>query len=117
MGESGLPIVACDLARGADRPSLRISQAWTIQLSRKEEAMTAECPRTESATSLSLVFPAFNEAENLPALIESAISIGEGLDLDFEIVIVDDGSQDRSAGLLADSSARDPRIRAVHHAA
>jgi glycosyltransferase involved in cell wall biosynthesis len=72
---------------------------------------------TETKPALSLVFPAFNEAENLPALLESAISIGEGLALDFEIVIVDDGSQDRSAELLAASSARDPRVRAVHHAA
>ena len=70
----------------------------------------------ETIPELSLVFPAFNEAENLPALLESAISIGEGLALDFEIVIVDDGSQDRSAELLAASSARDPRIRAFHHA-
>jgi glycosyltransferase involved in cell wall biosynthesis len=66
---------------------------------------------------ISLVFPAFNEAENLPALLESATSIGEGLELDFEIVIVDDGSQDRSQELLAISCAGNPRIRAVHHAA
>ena len=67
--------------------------------------------------ALSLVFPAFNEAENLPALLESAISIGEGLGVDFEIVIVDDGSQDRSADLLVAASERDARVRAVHHAA
>ena len=66
---------------------------------------------------LSLVFPAFNEAENLPWLLESAVSIGVGLDLDFEIVIVDDGSQDRSAELLTAAAIRDPRIRPVHHAA
>ena len=72
---------------------------------------------TECIPALSLVFPAFNEEENLPALLESAISIGEGLELDFEIVIVDDGSQDRSAELLAASCACDPRIRAVRHAA
>lgn len=79
--------------------------------------MTAERLGTEAAPTLSLVFPAFNEAENLPALLESAISIGEGLALDFEIVIVDDGSEDESGELLLASSARDPRIRAVHHAA
>jgi glycosyltransferase involved in cell wall biosynthesis len=67
--------------------------------------------------TLSLVFPAFNEAENLPLLLESALSIGEGLGLPFEIVIVDDGSKDRSAELLAEWCERDPRIRAVHHAA
>lgn len=72
---------------------------------------------SESAIALSLVFPAFNEAENLPPLLESAIAIGEALGLEFEIVIVDDGSQDRSAEFLTETSGRDPRIRAVHHAA
>ncbi|MFP6655984.1 MAG: glycosyltransferase family 2 protein [Myxococcota bacterium] len=69
------------------------------------------------APVLSLVFPAFNEAENLPRLLESALSIGHGLDLDFEIIIVDDGSQDRSAELLAAAGGRDRRIRVVEHAA
>ncbi len=73
--------------------------------------------RAPSASELSLVFPAFNEADNLPRLLESALSIGERLGLPFEIVIVDDGSRDRSAELLADWCRRDPRIRAVHHAA
>jgi glycosyltransferase involved in cell wall biosynthesis len=67
--------------------------------------------------TLSLVFPAFNEADNLPLLLQSAVAIGEALGLPFEIVIVDDGSRDRSAELLAEWCAADPRIRAVHHAA
>jgi glycosyltransferase involved in cell wall biosynthesis len=72
---------------------------------------------TAHGPELSLVFPAFNEAENLPALLESALAIAQGLELEFEIVIVDDGSQDRSAEVLAAACARDPRIVAVHHAA
>ena len=69
-----------------------------------------------SPPALSLVFPAFNEADNLPTLLESAVKIGEQLGVDFEIVIVDDGSLDQSARVLALWSARDPRIRSVHHA-
>ena len=42
----------------------------------------------ETIPALSLVFPAFNEAENLPALLESAISIGEGLE-QLEVVRVE----------------------------
>ncbi|MAG32524.1 MAG: cell wall biosynthesis glycosyltransferase [Deltaproteobacteria bacterium] len=68
------------------------------------------------ATALSLVFPAFNEAQNLPALLDSATGIGEALGLDFEIVIVDDGSRDRSADLIAGWCEKDVRVRAVHHA-
>lgn len=66
---------------------------------------------------LSLVFPAFNEAENLPLLLESSIKAGEQLGLSFEILVVDDGSQDDSAEILARWSARDARIRSVHHTA
>lgn len=73
--------------------------------------------QTLSAPSLalSLVFPAFNEADNLPILLESAVKIGDQLGVAFEIVIVDDGSLDESAGLLARWCARDPRVRSVHH--
>ncbi|MFO0691165.1 MAG: glycosyltransferase family 2 protein [Myxococcota bacterium] len=63
---------------------------------------------------LSLVFPAWNEAENLPALLESAIAIGTELGVGFEIVIVDDGSADASRAVIADWCRRDARVRAVH---
>ena len=65
---------------------------------------------------LSLVFPAFNEAENLPPLLESEVKTGDQLGASFEIVVVDDGSRDESAVLLDRWKRRDPRIRSVHHA-
>ena len=65
---------------------------------------------------LSLVFPAWNEAENLPALLASALETGAQLGFAFEIVIVDDGSGDASRAVLETWSGRDPRIRSVHHA-
>lgn len=66
--------------------------------------------------ALSLVFPAWNEAENLPALLESALAIGSQLGVSFEIVIVDDGSADASCALLDGWCRGDDRIRTVHHA-
>jgi glycosyltransferase involved in cell wall biosynthesis len=63
---------------------------------------------------LSLVFPAWNEAENLPALLESALAIGSELGVAFEIVIVDDGSADASRSVIGDWCRRDERVRAVH---
>ncbi len=65
--------------------------------------------------ALSLVFPAWNEAENLPALLESALAIGTQLGVEFEIVIVDDGSADASRELLDGWCRRDARVRSVHH--
>ncbi len=78
--------------------------------------MSAPFARGSEAPQLSLVFPAFNEAENLPTLLESATKIGDQLGVTFEIVVVDDGSRDASAAVLDRWMARDPRIRSVHHA-
>ncbi len=76
----------------------------------------APTPSPAFEPRLSLVFPAFNEAENLPILLETATKIGDQLGVPFEIVIVDDGSRDASAALLEAWRARDERIRSVHHA-
>jgi glycosyltransferase involved in cell wall biosynthesis len=64
---------------------------------------------------LSLVFPAFNEAANLPVLLESAIKVAELLGRSFEIVVVDDGSKDGTASVLDSWSRREQRIRSVRH--
>jgi len=66
---------------------------------------------------LSFVFPVFDEEQNVGAVIESARAIGATLADDFEVVVVDDGSRDGSAAIIDGWCRRDPRIRAVHHAA
>lgn len=82
----------------------------------RPESQPATSATPPPRPSLSLVFPAFNEAENLPTLLESATKIGDQLGVDFEIVIVDDGSRDASAKVLERWRTRDRRVRSVHHA-
>ena len=68
--------------------------------------------------SLSLVFPVFDEVENLGELIDTALAIATRLAPawpDFEIVLVDDGSRDGSGELIDALCARDPRIVSVRH--
>jgi glycosyltransferase involved in cell wall biosynthesis len=67
------------------------------------------------AASLSVIVPAFNEEEGLrPAITFMAAELAS-LDTSGEIVIVDDGSADRTPE-LADELARTlPGVRAVHH--
>lgn len=49
---------------------------------------------------LSIVVPAYNESESLKAITDRLNGVGERLSVDFEIVIVNDGSNDGSEELL-----------------
>jgi glycosyltransferase involved in cell wall biosynthesis len=62
---------------------------------------------------LSVVLPVFNEAENIPQLFEELLPAMEATGRSFEIIAVDDGSQDDSYARLAALHRRDPRIRVV----
>lgn len=49
-------------------------------------------------TKLSVVVAVFNEEDNIRPLIKSITEVFEGSDLDYEIIIVDDGSTDNTVG-------------------
>ncbi len=64
--------------------------------------------------TLSLVIPARNEEGHLGSTLEGLRSGLEQSGVsDFEIVVVDDGSTDATASILAEAAAADPRIRPV----
>lgn len=68
-----------------------------------------------SMPALSVVIPAFNEAASIEDVVKEAISVfSEGLD-SFEIIVVDDGSDDDTAGALGPLSKADPRLRVIRH--
>ncbi|MEO7866972.1 MAG: glycosyltransferase family 2 protein [Candidatus Eisenbacteria bacterium] len=59
---------------------------------------------------ISVVVPAYNEAESLPPLFAELRAALAPLDERWELVIVDDGSTDGTAALLAAEAARDARV-------
>ena len=67
------------------------------------------------APELSLVFPMWNEQDNVEALLRSALELGSQLPGPFEIVVVDDGSRDDSRRLVARLEGEHPEIRLVTH--
>lgn len=70
---------------------------------------------TVARPDLSLVFPVFDEEDNIGQLLEQVLEIAPRLALDFEIVIVDDGSRDASAEVVEAIRNGEPRIRLLRH--
>jgi glycosyltransferase involved in cell wall biosynthesis len=65
--------------------------------------------------SLSVIIPAFNEAQSLRgALAEIVRELGR-LGIPFEIIVVDDGSDDGSVDLLSKLSSAEPRVKVLRH--
>jgi glycosyltransferase involved in cell wall biosynthesis len=62
---------------------------------------------------LSVVFPVFNEEENVPILLDEIAAAMKGQPWTFEMVAVDDGSRDRSLEVLRQSKAKYPNLRVL----
>lgn len=76
-----------------------------------EHACTTETP---AIPELSVVVPCFNEEQVLPALLERLPrALTEAAGSDWEIILVDDGSVDRTAELIRQAHTAENRIRGI----
>lgn len=64
-------------------------------------------------TDLSVVFPVYNEEENIPILLREIAAALDGKGWSYEIVAVDDGSSDRSLEVLRSMVATHPTLRVL----
>jgi glycosyltransferase involved in cell wall biosynthesis len=65
--------------------------------------------------SISFVLPAYNEEENIESAVKSAVETAESLGLDdYEVLIVNDGSTDRTAEIIDRLAASNAHIRPIH---
>ena len=62
---------------------------------------------------ISLVIPCYNEEESLPALIEEIDAVVAAEQLDAEVILVDDGSRDRTAEMIRAQAAEGGIYRAI----
>ena len=69
----------------------------------------------ETRPRISAFFPMFNEEANVGPTALAAVAALEDLASEFEVILVDDGSTDRTAAIGAELSAADPRITVVSH--
>lgn len=94
--------------------------AANSEISRKANVMVtplrpAENPDRVSnkAINISVIVPIYNEEESITQLVERLLPILRGLGSSFEVVAVNDGSQDRSLALLIEHAAQCPELRIV----
>jgi dolichol-phosphate mannosyltransferase len=59
---------------------------------------------------LSFIVPCFNEEDALPAALPRLLAAGAATGESFEIVLIDDGSRDRTWEFIADAASRDPDL-------
>ena len=67
----------------------------------------------KSNVALSIVVPIYNEEESLPFLVNQLLEVLQPMEETFELVLVNDGSKDRSAEVLEDLSKHIPEITCV----
>ena len=62
---------------------------------------------------LSIVVPVFNEVESVGQLYDAVTATLEPIGLDYEVIVVDDGSTDGTAAALFELAERDPRLKVI----
>jgi len=65
--------------------------------------------------SISIFFPCYNEQDNVERTVAAALSACNELFSDFEIIIVNDGSNDRTGEIADRLAAKYERVRAEHN--
>jgi glycosyltransferase involved in cell wall biosynthesis len=72
--------------------------------------------RKDKLTSgISLVFPAYNEEANIARSVSQALDILPLVCLEHEIIVVNDGSRDRTGEITDGMARRHPSVRPIHH--
>jgi glycosyltransferase involved in cell wall biosynthesis len=64
---------------------------------------------------LSVVLPAYNEEPNVERVVRDCVAYLDGKGLDYELLVVNDGSRDRTGEILNRLATALPQLRPQHH--
>lgn len=78
------------------------------------DAQPASSSALQQEVDISIICPAYNEQLSLPILYQRLVEVLEKLKASFEIILVDDGSTDSTAGVMDQIAKIDPRVKAIH---
>lgn len=78
-------------------------------------ARIADPTTTRLRPSISVFFPAYNDAGTIASMVLAAMHTCRQLTDDFEVIVVNDGSTDYTNEVLADIASREPHLRVITH--
>ncbi len=83
----------------------------------KKSEIFADTPKASRISygmkKISIIIPIFNEAENIPRLIERITDVAEQNDFSYEIIAVDDGSTDQTGKIIKEAASRNKNLKLI----
>lgn len=73
-------------------------------------------PSFKPTLDLTVLVPLFNEEESIPELADWIVRVATPMNISFEIIMVDDGSKDRSWAVVQELHERIPQVRGIKFA-
>ena len=69
----------------------------------------------QKVSGLTVFFPAYNDGGTIPSMVLTAQIAAREVTDDYEIIVVNDGSQDHTPFVLAELEKHIPQLRVIHH--
>ncbi len=70
---------------------------------------------SRAPTGLSVFFPAYNDSGTIASMVIRAVQAASALTPDYEVIVVNDGSEDATAAIVDELARTYDHVRAVHH--
>lgn len=77
--------------------------------------MIQDHPALPRLNSISVFFPAYNDEASIAGMVTLALALLPQLTADYEVIVVNDGSRDGTAAVLAELARQHTHVRVVHH--
>ena len=100
---------------GVALPALLATRSNEVKPSARKANGTARAATARTGHRVSFVLPAYNEEGNILRAIDSTVAAASRYCGQYEVIVVDDGSRDRTAELVERASAENKSIRLVRH--
>jgi glycosyltransferase involved in cell wall biosynthesis len=65
--------------------------------------------------SLSIIIPAYNEAGNIERVVKETLRDAKKVSNKFEIIVINDGSSDKTAEIINHIAGNNKKVRPIHH--